>query len=840
MLQYWGSIEDSVYATPGEHTVMDLIDELRSPKHTVYQCKVTNFENAPYNGYLSADVVNVSGAVHSNARNVKRFEMIKWSDLSGPYGLVIQSLHRLVPCRNISCNIFIRMNVEGSTRWPPLLEDSSFDGTITRSLLHRLRRENNYDTYFSVYRVYDVYVPSEWLASTAPVDSTAGLLALHHVSITNGVIKRPISTDDIFTATPCEIEKWNSEFKLRSHQIAALQWMRWCELQREFNIANNMRLGSSYASVMNIPHPHVVTESAPKHNRYIQRGGILTNTVGSGKTAVAIALCQTPIAVQSSSSTSSSKASLVIVDINLLTQWKTEIRKFLDSPNIVVVKTIVQYRKLSTAALKNADFVLTTFNFLKSPKYVENLRQKVRAFDAHAPTNHMSGVQLRQFVAKYGCGNQNVLMPPFESIEFRRIIVDEIHEMRTLLPRDGSYILQALRCQAFWGLSGTWRAYSLSDFKRFANLFFTCDTADAFSEVDVLTLWQQCSRSFKVPALPPVQEHCYRIKLTRAEMSLQQSCVENNDAVALATCYNGGSLSNTSSDTIVFQSIEALYTKMLDVLQASIDRNTAARANAQLVQDTMTLAPDEYSIAEIRNAAQRVTDISTRLTQDEQRMTYLRNASISMEANQTCPVCIQEPCNTVTQCGHAFCHSCISQCVQRKMSCPMCKQGLVGTRLATVSTGENVPPEGTKLQAFIHQLNLITASGEQVVAFVQWSTLCKAVMSAFKIKQVNAACLRGNESCRAKTLQQFRQGDISVLILSMETSNAGIDLSNANHVVFLHPVVACNPKEAIEMRFQAVARVHRIGQPKQVHVHHYVCDDTVEEKLFTEQCNAMR
>ena len=84
-----------------------------------------------------------------------------------------------------------------------------------------LRRESN--VYFSVYRVYDVHVPNNWLTTQA-TDCT-GLLALHHVSITNGVIRRPVQTSDTIHMQPYVVSKWNSEFSLRSHQDAALDAM---------------------------------------------------------------------------------------------------------------------------------------------------------------------------------------------------------------------------------------------------------------------------------------------------------------------------------------------------------------------------------------------------------------------------------------------------------------------------------------------------------------------------------------------------------------------------------------------------------------------------------------
>lgn len=835
MSMYWGSIEGA-NCYGNERNVLDLQQQLHNvPTQIIYECAITGFDEPRYNGEFNAEVINVHAPPSADveALTITKFQQIRWSDISGPYGTFVQSLYKLIPCNNITCHVWVRFDTDKAPNWP-----ESFDGTVTREIVQYLRRDSS-DARFYAYGVYDIYVPEAWRNVTA--SSTAGLMALHHVSLSNGVIRRVVerATNQFESSLRDQSDQWNEQYTLRPHQQQALQWMRHCELHKTFNIPTTLQIGGNHLDVSNNGTLHgshsIVIHKDPRFNTYTQKGGILTNTVGSGKTAVALALCcAAPPPLGNDEETMPCRGALVIVNINLLAQWKAEISKFWNNAKVVVVKTIVQYRKIQSSELQEADFVLTTFNFYKSPKYVDNLRQKLRVIDLEVPANHMSTLTMRQFMALYGKRNYDS-MPPFESLSFQRVIVDEVHEVRTALPRDGFKSLSTLQARSFWGLSGTWQPHTISDFKQFSELYFDCSSCyTAFTEADILTLWQHYAKSFPVPQLPPVEQHYYEITLTRAEMSLQQACRENTDAVALATCYNGGSLSNTVNDVITFESISAIYERMLDVLQSGVERNTHTLANARRIRDTMLTAPDEYTVSEMRNITYRIDQTDDRLQADTQRMNFLQNASATAEGDIQCPICMGAEADTVTQCGHVFCHMCVSQVMKRRMRCPMCKEVLVNTQLATVAT-RNVPQEGTKLQTFIANLQDIASTGEQVVAFVQWTTLCKAVMSAFNMRHVNAACLRGNESCRAVTLRQFREGSISVLLLSMETSNAGIDLSIANHVVFLHPVVAPSRKEALEMRHQAIARVHRIGQPRQVHVHHYVCKNTVEETLYTEQ-----
>lgn len=80
---------------------------------------------------------------------------------------------------------------------------------------------------------------------------------------------------------------------------------------------------------------------------------------------------------------------------------------------------------------------------------------------------------------------------------------------------------------------------------------------------------------------------------------------------------------------------------------------------------------------------------------------------------------------------------------------------------------------------------------------------------------------------RKTALHRFiSQEDCTVLILSLRAGAVGLTLTAAQHVFMLEP--STNPA----LTQQAINRVHRVGQTKEVFIHHLVMQDSIEEKVL--------
>jgi len=104
--------------------------------------------------------------------------------------------------------------------------------------------------------------------------------------------------------------------------------------------------------------------------------------------------------------------------------------------------------------------------------------------------------------------------------------------------------------------------------------------------------------------------------------------------------------------------------------------------------------------------------------------------------------------------------------------------------------------------------NIHTCSpGAKVIVFSQWEALRCHVSRALNDRSVKHLSLVGNIFDRSRTLEQFRSDpSISLLLLSLEDSASGTNLTVASHVFLLHPMLAPSQAKAASFEAQAVGR----------------------------------
>merc|ERR1740121_1488384 len=130
--------------------------------------------------------------------------------------------------------------------------------------------------------------------------------------------------------------------------------------------------------------------------------------------------------------------------------------------------------------------------------------------------------------------------------------------------------------------------------------------------------------------------------------------------------------------------------------------------------------------------------------------------------------------------------------------------------------------------------NIHTCSpGAKVIVFSQWNSLRCHVSQALHDRSVKHLSLEGGIFDRSHTLEQFRSDPrVSLLLLSLEDSASGTNLTVASHVFLLHPMLAPSQAKAASFEAQAIGRVRRLGQAEPVHVWRFVTGGTVEEELY--------
>lgn len=132
----------------------------------------------------------------------------------------------------------------------------------------------------------------------------------------------------------------------------------------------------------------------------------------------------------------------------------------------------------------------------------------------------------------------------------------------------------------------------------------------------------------------------------------------------------------------------------------------------------------------------------------------------------------------------------------------------------------------TKLDALMELLTEITSEGHRTLVFSQFTRFLGNAKQRLDEAGMTYCYLDGSTRQRPAVIERFRTGDVPVFLISLKAGGFGLNLTEADYCVLLDPW--WNP--ATEA--QAVDRIHRIGQTRNVMVYRLVAKDTIEDKVM--------
>eukprot|EP00972_Heterocapsa_arctica_P099774 14718285-Heterocapsa_arctica.AAC.1 len=205
----------------------------------------------------------------------------------------------------------------------------------------------------------------------------------------------------------------------------------------------------------------------------------------------------------------------------------------------------------------------------------------------------------------------------------------------------------------------------------------------------------------------------------------------------------------------------------------------------------------------------------------------------------------------VLPCGHVGLPASFAQRVREEGRCAVegCSQENVHLdevvhlrELARAGTGgaaeECEGPFGSKLAVVARRLRRVLAQDatNRALVFCQLPVLMDRLREALAHPQqgVPVELLEGTPQAMHEAVERFSSSegeDPRVLLLSLDERCSGVNLTSANHVLFVHPVLRSGPRSAADIEAQAIGRARRFGQKRTVHVWRFVAKNTLEEQL---------
>ncbi|KAF2739409.1 hypothetical protein EJ04DRAFT_559764 [Polyplosphaeria fusca] len=205
----------------------------------------------------------------------------------------------------------------------------------------------------------------------------------------------------------------------------------------------------------------------------------------------------------------------------------------------------------------------------------------------------------------------------------------------------------------------------------------------------------------------------------------------------------------------------------------------------------------------------------------------------------------------ISQCGHMACAQCLhdradpESCVAAGCDIRVSGQDLIASSNLGSGEDENMQSGrsfGKKADAIAGLVKKLPRN-DQVLLFVPNEEILHLFKDVLDYHQIDYYAQGSKRSQLAKDIGKFRNGEGKALLLDLQDESAsGLNLPNANHVVFISPLLTDSQYQYESIMAQAVARSRRYGQKKRVHIYHFAAIRTMDVDILEhrhQRCEAL-
>ncbi|KAH5652046.1 hypothetical protein HBI44_101610 [Parastagonospora nodorum] len=606
-------------------------------------------------------------------------------------------------------------------------------------------------------------------------------------------------------------------------------------------------------------------------------GGVLADEMGLGKTIEMLSLIHTHRTEVPQNETSAlmkalprlQKSSanvelapyttLVVAPMSLLAQWQSEAEK------------------------ASKDGTLKVMVYYGSEKAVNLQKLCCASNAANAPNVIITsyGTVLSEFnqVASQD-GNRGSHGGIF-SLDYFRIILDEAHYIKNRQSKTAKACYE-LYAKHRWVLTGTpivnrledlfslvrflkvepWSNFSF--WKTFITVPF--ESGDFIRALDVVQtvlepLVLRRTKDMKTPdgemlvPLPPRTIDVERIVLSQDERDVYDHIYTRAKSVFAA---------NAEAGTLL-KSYTTIFAQILRLRQSCCHPILTRKANIVADEEDASLASDlANGLADDMDLGSLIERFTAEGDQDVNKFGAHVLKQIQDEAESECPICSEEPMidQAVTGCWHSACKECLLNYINHQRDknevprCFNCREPINARDVFEVVRHEHIEPEthafkpedsatqsprislrriglsgSAKTQALLTHLKHIRKDDKTAksVVFSQFTSFLDLIEPALARDHIPFLRFDGSlsQKARAHILTEFTSSPKPyVLLLSLRAGGVGLNLTCAQNVFMM------DPWWSFAVEAQAIDRVHRMGQERDVRVIRFVVEGSIEEKML--------
>ncbi|XP_013874441.1 transcription termination factor 2 [Austrofundulus limnaeus] len=548
-------------------------------------------------------------------------------------------------------------------------------------------------------------------------------------------------------------------------------------------------------------------------------GGILADDMGLGKTLTMIALILAKKKAErkekekkekekmetwlskTDSSIVASKSTLIICPASLIHHWKNEIDRHVKRGELTVYLYHGANRQKSPRVLADYDVVVTTYSLVSK-------EIPVQKEEAHNPSKEPDHVSSRS--------------APLLRVAWARVVLDEAHNIKNPKVQTSLAVCQ-LRACARWAVTGTPIQNNLLDMYSLLK-FLRCSPFDEYK------LWKAQVDNGSTRGRERLNILTRTLLLRRTKDQLDSA---GKPLVHLPnrTC-EVHQLQLCEDEKAVY---DVVFAQSRSTLQSYLKRhegNDVEKGNASALNPFEKVA-QEFGLSQSAPAVSgppqpsstvHILSLLLRLRQCCCHLSLLKKTLDTSELQgDGIVLSLEEQLNALS----------LSSGPSPSAGEPKDTVALNGTRFSSQLFEES--SRSTKISAITSELMAIREkSGNQKSVIVsQWTSMLNIVAVHLRKMGFRYGVIDGtvNPKRRMDLVEEFNTNPEGpqVMLVSLCAGGVGLNLIGGNHLFLID--MHWNPA----LEDQACDRIYRVGQRRDVTIHRFVCEGTVEEKISTLQ-----
>lgn len=577
------------------------------------------------------------------------------------------------------------------------------------------------------------------------------------------------------------------------------------------------------------------------------RGGILADQMGMGKTIEILALILTnrPKAIENNSNNSPKgnliKSTLIVCPLSVLNQWDNEIRSHTAEGTLSVYVYHGASRKRCVNFLSQFDVVLTTYSTLSG-----ELASASRSKSKNSSDNDEDFEETEESHQSEMEASEGLL-----SVPWYRIVLDEAHTIKDKTTRNAKAAYR-LSAQCRWAVTGTPIQNKLDDIYSLFRFLRVDPYGDVnwWNHIIMRPIRSRDERGFsrlqavlktillrrtkdqrsshnnsRIVSLPPRIIKEKRLRFTPEEDAFYQRLWTESKRTFRKLTENGQLLKNYAHILELLLRLRQACDHSQLVLNSRLSKQLDNQLEHDPASDDNKINDDKNGIIDAAVATPSAS--CPGFLAPESSWAPAQRESVLDHDNVLSFDQLDMDIDAMEECGMS-----LSTIFSKIPQSPVKSEPTTTTTTTTTTTAPALcASKSTKINALLQEMDVILRTDPSIksIIFSQWTSMLDLLEQPLNDAGYHFVRLDGamSQTQRQNAVDAFNNDPtVTLFLVSMKAGGLGLNLTAGSRVFLLDPW--WNPAT----EDQAIDRVHRIGQTREVIVYRFIIEGTVEERIL--------